>query len=315
MTLTQLEYIIAIADHGSFVEAAEHSFVTQPALTTQVKNLEQELEVILFDRTRKPIIPTEVGQQIIEQARNVVWEARKIPDLVNEYQTDIKGDLTIGIIPTIAPYLIPLFINAFNQRHPKVNVNVREEITEEIITQLKNGTLDVGILATPVQAKNVIFRTLYYERFFGYVSENHPTFYKDALSEEDLVLADLWLLKEGNCFRNQVINICSETRDPDFQDHFRYESHSIESLKRIVDAKSGMTLIPELSVRDVPRNKREMIKEIPAVNPFREVSLVIGRQYLKKRLIDGLHETITEAVPASMLHQPDGLIVDTNLKV
>lgn len=316
MTTIQLQYIVAIADHGSFVEAAKKSFVTQPALTTQVKNLENELDVIIFDRTRKPIIPTEIGEQIIEQAREVLQQMRKIPDIVNEFNTEIKGNLTLGIIPTISPYLIPLFINALHKELPEVNVNVMEEITEEVIFKLKNGELDAGIIATPIKAKGIVSIPLYYERFFAYVSRNHPLYYKDALRAEDLKLADLWLLKEGNCFRNQIVNICAKSAQEDFSNHFRYESHSIESLKRIVEVKDGITLIPELAANIISAKKNDMIKEIEDVQPTREVSVVVSRQFLKKRLVDNLVRTIKRKVPQTMSEPIEGAnIIDTNIQV
>ena len=314
MTLTQLEYIIAIAEHGSFVEAAEHCFVTQPALTTQVKNLENELDVVIFDRTRKPIIPTEIGRQIIDQSREIVMQSKKIPDLVTEYNKEVKGDLRLGIIPTISPYLVPLFINAFNESHPKVNLHVSEEITEEVITKIKNGELDAGIIATPIDSKGVIFLPMYYETFYGFVSTSHENYYRDEIALDELSLDDLWLLKEGNCFRNQVINICSKNKEGEFHDHFRYESHSIESLKRIVEVKKGMTLIPELATRDIAASKKEMIKPIVG-KPVREISLVVSRQFLKKRFIDGLKNSILESLPQEMLTKPEGHVVETNIHV
>lgn len=315
MTLTQLEYIVSIADSGSFVEAANKCFVTQPALTTQVKNLERELDVIIFDRTRKPIIPTEIGLTIIEQARQIVSEARKLPDLVSEFNNEVKGDLSFGIIPTISPYLVPLFINSFNKTHTDINLHVREEITEEIVHKLKNGELDAGILATPIDVKGLTIIPLYYERFYVYVSPDHPAYYKDKLSSKDLNANELWLLKEGNCFRNQVINICSDRFEPEFIDHFRYESHSIESLKRIVEVRKGMTLIPELALGDLPKSKREMVKEIEDINPYREVSLVVTKPFLKRRFIEKLKYVLLENIPAEMRIQPKGILVDTHVSI
>lgn len=315
MTIVQLEYIIAIAENGSFVEAANKCFVTQPALTTQVKNLEKELDVVIFDRTRKPIIPTEIGKQIIEQSREVILQTKKIPDLVNEFNTDIKGDLRLGIIPTVAPYLIPKFINRFNEYWPSVNVNVVEEITEEVIFKLKNGEMDVGIIATPVDTKGVLAFPLYYEKFYAYVSRSNEKYYKSSLSIDDLNLNDLWLLKEGNCFRNQVINICQGQGEEEFHNHFRYESHNIESLKRIVEVKDGMTLIPQMAAELIPNDKRDMVKEIPDVNPTREISIVVSRQFLKKRLIDNLRETIKEALPHEMTSNTYGSVIETNVKI
>ncbi len=316
MTLIQLEYIVAIANYGSFVEAANKSFVTQPALTTQVKNMERELDVILFDRTRKPIIPTEIGAQIIEQAREVLQQTRRIPDIVSEFNDEVKGNLRLGIIPTISPYLIPLFINHFNKSNPKVNVNVSEEITEEVIFKLKNGELDAGIIATPIDTKGVITIPLYYEEFYVYVSRNHPLYYKEELAGSDLTLGDLWLLKEGNCFRNQVINICAKSSQEEFTHKFKFESHSIESLKRIVEVKDGITLIPELAASIVSAKKKDMIKRVSDIRPTREVSMVVSRQFLKKRLIDNMAEVIRERIPENMVDRPsDKFIISTDVKV
>lgn len=315
MTLIQLEYILAIAQHGSFVEAANHCNVTQPALTTQVKNLEKELDMVIFDRTRKPIVPTEVGVQIIEQAQEVVAQFKKIPDIVGEFNAEIKGDLSIGIIPTVSPYLIPYFIGKFAEYRPQVNLNVKEVITEDIIHKLKTGALDAGIIATPVDTKGIIAIPLYYEKFFGYVSKNHFNFFKENIKAKDLKLEELWLLKEGNCFRDQIINICSRKQEEEFHNNFRYESHSIESLKRIVEVTDGMTLIPELAADIVPKDKQEMIKEISDLQPTREISLVVSRQFLKKRLIDGIKEAILDSIPEHMLQNKNGKIIDTNIRI
>ena len=315
MTLIQLEYILAIAQHGSFVEAANHCNVTQPALTTQVKNLEKELDMVIFDRTRKPIVPTEVGFQIIEQAQEVVAQFKKIPDIVGEFNAEIKGDLSIGIIPTVSPYLIPYFIGKFAEYRPQVNLNVKEVITEDIIHKLKTGALDAGIIATPVDTKGIIAIPLYYEKFYGYVSKNHFNFFKENIKAKDLKLEELWLLKEGNCFRDQIINICSRKQEEEFHNNFRYESHSIESLKRIVEVTDGMTLIPELAADIVPKDKQEMIKEISDLQPTREISLVVSRQFLKKRLIDGIKEAILDSIPEHMLQNKNGKIIDTNIRI
>ena len=315
MTLTQIEYVLAIAEFGSFVEAAKKRFVTQPALTTQVKNLEEELGVMIFDRTKKPIIPTTIGAQIIEQAKEVVGQSRKLHDLVGEYQKVEKGDLAIGVIPTISPYLVPLFINNFSENNKQVNVSVMEEITEEIIRKLKNGQLDVGIIATPIEATGIINIPLYYEKFYGYVSRANADYHKATINISELDVNDIWLLKEGNCFRDQVMNICKQSKKQVFRENFRFESHSIESLKRIVEVKNGMTLIPELSLPTISTKNMDMVKDIDGTTPVREVSLVVTRQFLKRRVIDRLRYAIQECLPESLLDEKGRLIVDTSVKV
>ncbi|MFT4752540.1 MAG: LysR family hydrogen peroxide-inducible transcriptional activator [Salibacteraceae bacterium] len=315
MTLTQIEYVLAIAEHGSFVEAARKRYVTQPALTTQVKNLEEELGVMIFDRTKKPIIPTTIGMQIIEQAKEVSNQSRKLHDLVGEYQKVEKGDLSIGIIPTISPYLVPLFINNFSENNKEVNISVAEEITEQIVHKLKNGQLDVGIIATPIESTGIVTIPLYYEKFYGYVSRSNSDYHKSDINIGDLDINDLWLLKEGNCFRDQVMNICKQSKKQVFRDHFRFESHSIESLKRIVEAKDGMTLIPELSLATISPKNMDMVKEISGVIPVREVSLVVTRQFLKRRMIDRLMYSIQDCLPEVMKVDNGNNIISTSVNV
>ena len=314
MTLAQIEYVLAIAEHGSFVEAAKKRFVTQPALTTQVKNLEEELGVMIFDRTKKPIELTVIGKQIIEQAKEVINQSRKLPDLVKEYQKVEKGDLSIGIIPTISPYLVPLFINNFSEDNEGVNISVKEEITEEIIHKLKNGQLDAGIIATPIETTGIISVPLYYEKFYGYVSRSNMNYPKSTMNITEMLVDDIWLLKEGNCFRNQVINICKQSAKQIFRDNFRFESHSIDSLKKIVEVKNGMTLIPELSLTTIDPKNMDMVKDIEGEVPTREISIVVTRQFLKRRLIDRLRYSILDSLPKGMIENK-GQIVDTNVKI
>lgn len=315
MTLAQIEYVLAIAESGSFVEAAKKRFVTQPALTTQVKNLEEELGVMIFDRTKKPIELTVIGTQIIEQAKEIINQSRKLPDLVKEYQKVDKGDLSIGIIPTISPYLVPLFINNFGENNPNLNVSVKEEITEEIVHKLKNGELDAGIIATPIETTGIVTIPLYYEKFYGYVSRSHSDYHKPNLNTLELQVDDIWLLKEGNCFRNQVINICNQSKKQNFRDNFRFESHSIASLTRVVEVKNGMTLIPELSLPSISEKNKDMVKEINGEAPIREISLVVTRQFLKRRAIDRLKYSILECLPKNISLEYDGHIIDTNVKI
>ncbi len=315
MTLTQIEYVLAIAEYGSFVEAAKKRYVTQPALTTQVKNLEEELGVMIFDRTKKPIIPTTIGEQIIEQAKEVVNQSRKLHDLVGEYQKVEKGDLSIGIIPTISPYLVPLFINNFSENNEEVNISVKEEITEEIIHKLKNGQLDVGIIATPIETTGILNIPLYYEKFYGYVSRSNVDYHKPSINISELDVNDIWLLKEGNCFRDQVMTIYNQSKKQLFRENFRFESHSIESLKRIVEVKNGMTLIPELSLPTISSKNMDMVKPISGDTPLREVSLVVTRQFLKRRIIDRLQYAIQDSIPKEMISAKGLNVVETDVKV
>jgi len=310
MNLQQIEYLLALNKYRSFSLAAEKMYITQPALTIQIKNLENELGVEIFDRNKKPIIPTEIGKELIEQARELFHQTEKLKDIVREFKADLSGELKIGIIPTVAPYIVPRFVNSFRHKYPNVHLIFSEIISDDILLQLKEGTLDAGILVTPFPMKDTIVFPMYYEKFYTYVSRDHPFIKKRKIKTTELDLHDLWLLEEGNCFRNQIINICTKGLDHLGSEKFQYESLSIDSLMKIVDSSRGITVIPEFAKEFIGPDKKDMVKSFSDYQPIREVSLVIGRTYLKRTLIDKLREEIINSVPKKML-KPDGELVDT----
>ncbi len=310
MNLQQIEYLLALDKHRNFSMAAAKMYVTQPALTIQIKNLENELGVEIFDRNKKPIIPTEIGKELIDHAQLLFRSIEKFKGIVAEFKADISGELKIGIIPTIAPYIVPRFVNSFMKKYPNVKLIFREVISENILTQLKDGTLDAGILVTPFPMKNTITFPLYYEKFYTYVSKEHSLSKRKRIRTAELDLQDLWLLEEGNCFRNQIINIC--TREVEFtnKEKFRYESLSIDSLIKIVDSSKGITVIPEFAKMLLPKEKQAMVKPFSDYEPIREASLVIERTFLKRSLIEKLRDEIINSVPKKMLKY-DGELIST----
>lgn len=314
MTLVQLQYIVALDIYRSFVAAAEACHVSQPALTTQIKRLESQLGVILFDRSKKPVIPTSIGEQIIEQARFVLQESQKIKDLIRDFEAEMSGELRLGIIPTVAPYLLPLFVNDFNQSYPQVGLSINEEKTESIIQDLRNGDLDAGIIATPVNKKGIKTFPLFYEQLYAYVSEGHRLTDEKSICALKIDPAELLLLKEGNCFRNQVINICQDKQNAEEFTAFFYQSNSIESLKRIVDSRDAITIIPELATLVLPENKRMRVKPFSDCSPVREISLVVSRSFLKKRLLESLMQSIRAGVPEGMKQIGEGQLINTELQ-
>lgn len=294
MNLQQIEYLVALNKHRSFQTTAKALYITQPALTIQIKNLEDELGVIIFDRTKKPIIPTEIGEQLIEQAQQILIEQKKLSDIVSEHSISVSGQLKLGIIPTVSPYLSPKFVNGFINKYPEVQLEIFEDITEIIIKKLKTRELDAGIIVTPIDDSGIVVSPLYYEKFYAYVSSSHPYYKKGKLESKDISTEDVWLLKEGNCFRNQVINLCS-LQGKFCRSNFRYESSSVDSLIKIVNAQSGLTIIPEFAVDKTL--ERKMIKPFSDFVPEREVSLIVERTFLKKKLIDALQNEILSIIP------------------
>lgn len=309
ITLTQLEYIIAVDTYRHFVTASEKCFVTQPTLSMQIKKLEDDLGVIIFDRSKQPIVPTEIGIKIIEQARITLSAGKKIPELIKENSNTVSGELTIGIIPSLAPYLLPRFIGTFTQKYPLVNVKIVELMTEEIILQLKKDILDVGILVTPLNEAGVIEQPVFYEKMVLYIHKAHPLAKKKTLQATDIATPDLWLLSKGHCFRSQVLNLCSYQRSTQNELPFEYESGSLETLKRFVEKEGGFTLLPELAVDGSMKELTAKIKQFQTV-PLREVSLAYTRNYSKKRLLLLLEEEIKNSVPKALLTKDRGNVVD-----
>ncbi|MEJ8756306.1 LysR substrate-binding domain-containing protein [Pontibacter sp. H259] len=302
MTLVQLEYLIAVDTYRHFATAAENCFVTQPTLSMQLQKLEEELGVQLFDRSRVPVRPTEVGKEIIAQARVVLSESKKIQELVQNQKKELSGELRIGVIPTLAPYLMPLFITSFLEKYPQVRVVAQELLTNEIVEKLNHELLDVGLLVTPLENKSIKELPLFYEAFMVYVNPKHALVKQKDVSPTELLPDDLWVLNEGHCFRSQVLNICNRGGKigNSESNNFDYKSGSLETLKRIVETQHGITLLPELSVLEMTEDKKQLVRPFREPQPLREVSLVVHKSFLKKKLIEALQKEIVAALPESI---------------
>lgn len=299
MTLVQLEYIVALDTYRSFGVAAAKCFVTQPTMSMQVQKLEEELGVKLFDRSKQPITPTEIGTEILEQARNILKESYKLKELINNQKSVVSGELRIGIIPTMAPYLMPKVIPAFMENYPDVQLVIWEYMTDRIIHELKNGLLDCGILSTPLEDKSLQEIPLFYESFVAYLSKSSPLMGKKNLMPSDINLDDLWLLNEGHCMRNQILNICKRKKSDDLKP-FEYNTDSVETLKRMVEMNNGITLLPELSISDFTVKQLDRVRYFKSPEPTREISIVTHRNFLKRKLIMALEKEILDAIPKRM---------------
>lgn len=306
-SLIQLEYIIAVDTYRHFVTAAEKCFVTQPTLSMQIKKLEEDLGVIIFDRTKQPIIPTEIGKKIIEQARITVANSNKINEIINEFNNSISGDITIGIIPSLAPYLLPLFIGKFTKKYPEVNVKIVELLTDDIISELKKDTIDVGILVTPIHENGILEEVLFYEEMKVLASKSHELSNKKTVNVEELESPDLWLLNNGHCFRSQVVNLCNYKKKNDTKTNFDYESGSLETIKKLIEIEGGYALMPELAIEK--SHKKTSIVQIEGI-PLREVSFAFTRNYNKKKLLSAMADEIKKAIPESLKQKNRGFVVE-----
>jgi len=299
MTLVQLEYIVAVDTYRSFVSAAEKCFVTQPTLSMQIQKLEEFLGVKVFDRSKQPVTPTEIGSQIIEQARIVLQENSKIKEIISNQEQEITGELKIGIIPTIAPYLLPEVIASMLGKYPDLKLLIWEYTTEDIIHHLKTGVIDCGILATPLIDANIAEQPLYYETFVGYVSKNSKLYKKKTIDADDFEEENIWLLNEGHCMRSQVLNICRSTKNNKLQ-ALTYNTGSVETLIRMVDVNDGTTLLPELSLQDLNTKQRNKIRYFRSPEPVREISLVTHKSFVKKKMLNALKEEVLALIPKGM---------------
>ena len=300
MTIVQLEYIVAVDTYRSFVAAAEKCFVTQPTLSMQVQKLEDTLGVKLFDRSKQPVTPTDIGVDIIAQARILLGESEKIKEIITDRQKELSGELRVGIIPTISPYILPKILRGFVEKYPQVKLIVWEQTTESIIQQLKLGTLDCGILSTPLHEANLTEIPVFYENFVAYTSKNSNLSKKKSINPEDIDMEEIWVLNEGHCMREQVLNICQRRKSTQGFKHFEYNTGSVETLKRMVDQNNGATILPELALADLTDKQLDRVRYFKSPEPAREVSIVIQRNFLKRRMIDALKAEILEFVPKRM---------------
>lgn len=291
MTIIQLEYLLAVANCGSFSLAAEHCFVTQPSLSMQVKNLEEELGVIVLDRSKKPVLPTDAGLAVIRQAKEAVQAFAMVREVVSDLQNEISGTLRLGVIPTIAPYLLHRFIPDFVRKCPKVELQIREMMTGDIIRALDRDMLDAAIMAGGTSPEGIREEELFNDRFFAYVSTDHPLCQRSNIRIEDIDVRHLLLLSEGNCLRDQVIELCQAQKNIARQ--YSFESGSLETLMRIVDNTPNLiTIIPEMVADYIDEKHRPQVKTLAKGAASRKITIAVRRTYVKRSLIDALKESV-----------------------
>ncbi|MFV8336279.1 LysR substrate-binding domain-containing protein [Flavobacterium sp. RSP29] len=303
MTITQLKYVLAVAEHKNFTLAAEKCFVTQPTLSMQIQKIEEELSIQIFDRTKKPIQLTDIGQKIVNQAKNIVNEADRIQDIVEQQKGFIGGEFRLGIIPTIMPTLLPMFLNNFIKKYPKVKLIIEELNTDEIIIKLKNGHLDAAIAATPLMEEKIKEIVLYYEPFVAYIPEGHHHFQKDEIEVSDLNIDEILLLQDGHCFRDGILNLCKNSTSKSVTNRFQIESGSFETLIKLANEGLGTTLLPYLHTLDLKETDKSKLRHFKEPKPAREVSLIFPKSELKIQIIDALRNTIAGVVKGAIVFQ------------
>lgn len=293
MTITQLKYTLAVAEHGNFTTASDKCFVTQPTLSMQVQKLEEELGVVIFNRSTKPLQVTEIGKKVLFQAKKIVEESSRMNDVVSEEKGIIGGTLKVGIIPTVSSTLLPLFLNIFTKKHKNVELKIEEFNTETINQKLEDNTIDCAIAATPLNNNRIIERPLYYEPFVAYVPEHHFLSGNKVLEVDDLSNGDILILKDGHCFRNQVLNLCSFE---DLNKQYELKSGSFETLINLSNNGPWMTIIPYLHSNNLSAKNLENIIAFEEPSPAREISMIYSKSQLKLPVINALMTTISSVI-------------------
>lgn len=307
MTITQLEYVVAVATYRSFVAAAEKSFVTQPTLSMQIQKLEEDLGIRLFDRTKQPIAVTDMGEEIVEQAKRILAECEKITDLVQVQQNKLSGVFRFAVIPTVAPYILPRLLDQYAAAYPEVKLHASEMETDKILIALRNGELDAAIVSTPLEQKHIREYPLFYEPFVAYFAPDEPALKKRLITPSDISLERIWLLSEGHCMRNQVFDLCSDHVEGLQQDRpYRYESSHVETLRKMVDSNGGLTILPELATHEFAEDFMERVRYFEEPQPVREIGIITTDHFAREALRKSLCDEVTKLVPESMRVQKKG---------
>jgi len=293
---SQLKYFVALASARNYSTAAEHCNVSQPALSMAIRKMEEELNLMLIDRKSNPITLTEKGELIASQSVKILEEFTKLEKLASElHQDTLSGSITLSIIPTLAPYIIPLFVQKFSDLYPQIELIIEEETTKSILQKLKSSETDAALLVTPIDEKSLISYPIFYEEFYVFA---HDKIDKSYILPEEIDFKHLWLLEEGHCMRDQMIKIC-ELRNLE-NSKIKYNAGSIESLINITEAVGGMTIIPELSTWKLSADRKERVIPFVEPTPVREVSMIHHKFTTKLRLIHTVLNTITDVIPAYM---------------
>lgn len=303
LTIQQLRYLVAVEEHRSFRDAAGACHVSQPALSMQLKKLEDLLGFCVFDRSRQPVIPTERGVQVVAQARLVLGHVQRIGTIVNS-EDELAGSYRLGIIPTLASTFVPTFLPAMARRHPRVELEIVEEKTDVLLRRLRDGSLDGGLAATPLDVPGIHEEVVCHEAFFAYLHPGHPLLRAERVHQSDLVGEQLWLLSEGHCFRTQILHLCSADRRPGVGEVGRvtFDAGSFETLVRLVDGGMGITILPELVVRQLsPEQRAAQARPFVAPEPVREIGLLTTRTQVRREITEALFQVMRASVPGDVV--------------
>ena len=299
MTLQQLEYILAVNQFRHFAKAAEYCRVTQPTLSAMIQKLEEELDTRIFDRSQQPVCPTPVGILIIEQAQKILVQANRIKNIIEEEKHSLTGTFKLGILPTVAPYLLPRFFPQLMKKYPDLDIRVIEMKTNDIKKALQTGEIDAGIVASLAGMEELQQTPLFYEQFFVYVSRKDILFNSEVIRTSDLNGEQLWLLDEGHCFRDQLMRFCQMKSARASQ--LAYHLGSMETFMRMVESGKGVTFIPELAVLQLGDIQKELVRPFAIPCPTRQIVMLTNKNFIRHTLLEALTKEIKSSIPKEML--------------
>lgn len=299
MTLTQLNYILAVDRCRNFAQAARECFVTQPTLSMQIQKLEDYLQVIIFDRSKSPVVPTPMGKKVLVYAQKVMNGARQLEELSKSLRGEVSGEYILGVIPTLAPYLLPLFVQKFVDEYPSVELKIFEYQTDEIIRYLKEGKIDGGILAVPLETKELKEDHLFFEPFKVFLSPNHALLKKKNIEEKDLDIREAWLLKEGHCLRSQALQLCQYKKVSEGK-HLYFEAGSLETLVNMVKSSTGFTVLPYLTYMNLSVQDQKALRDFKNHLPVRDIAFVTGPHSMKTSVEKALIKVIEKNIPKEL---------------
>lgn len=299
MTLTQLNYILAVDRCRNFAQAAKECFVTQPTLSMQIQKLEDYLQIIVFDRSKSPVEPTPMGKKVLEYARKVMQGAQELEELSKSLRGEVSGEYILAVIPTLAPYVLPLFVQKFVEEYPEVELKIFEYQTDEIIRYLKEGKIDGAILATPLEVKEITEEHIFFEPFRIFFSPEHELLKKKTLEEKDLDIREAWLLKEGHCLRSQALQLCQYKKVSEGK-HLFFEAGSLETLINMVKSSTGFTILPYLATLNLSTSDQKLLRDFKTHIPVRDISFVTGPLSMKKSVEKALVKVIGKYLPKEL---------------
>lgn len=299
MTLQQMEYIVALDKYRHFARAAESCGITQSTLSSLIQKLETELDVTIFDRNSHPIKPTQLGEEIINQAKILLFNASQIEEIVSTHKGESIGKVRLGIASTIAPYILPKMFKHLSKEHPDIDLYVEEARIATIIQKLERAELDLALLATPLNNNELLEIPIYTERFVAYVSPNEHIYQHEVLDTSALPIENVWVLREAYCPNHGIFPFCQSNSGK----RATYEAGSIETLVKIVDENGGYTIIPELHVPLLNNDQQRNIRHLHNPKPTREIAFVIRRDYARERLLNILVDAIKTVIPKEMIYE------------